>query len=102
VQQDLRGSTGQSAVHRAGLARASHPAAVIYGISSTLHLQADTLTAEQVAVLQRALHDQSERMRGARFELILPQPGSEHELSPETAALWVIKGSATMGRKKGL
>jgi signal transduction histidine kinase len=49
------------------IALASHelrtPAAVIYGISSTLFLRGEVLTDEQLADLRRALYDQSERMR---------------------------------------
>jgi signal transduction histidine kinase len=49
------------------IALASHelrtPAAVIYGISSTLYLRGDTLTAQQLTDLRRALYDHSERMR---------------------------------------
>ena len=48
------------------IALASHelrnPAAVVYGISSTLHHRGDELTAEQLYDLRRTLHDQSERM----------------------------------------
>jgi signal transduction histidine kinase len=49
------------------IALASHelrtPAAVIYGISSTLQLRGESLSEEQLKDLRRALFDQSERMR---------------------------------------
>ncbi len=49
------------------IALASHelrtPAAVIYGISSTLELRGESLTDDQVGDLRRALFDQSERLR---------------------------------------
>ena len=49
------------------IALASHelrtPAAVIYGISSTLYQRGGELTEEQLSDLRRALYDQSERMR---------------------------------------
>src|SRR6266516_4661059 len=49
------------------IALASHelrtPAAVIYGISSTLQLRGRELDAEQIADLRRALYDQSDRLR---------------------------------------
>jgi len=49
------------------IALASHelrtPAAVIYGISSTLQLRGRELDEEQIADLRRALYDQSDRLR---------------------------------------
>jgi len=39
------------------------PAAVIYGVSATLHLRGRELKDEQIADLRRALFDQSERLR---------------------------------------
>jgi len=49
------------------IALASHelrsPAAVIYGISATLHLRGRELDDEQIDDLRRALFDQSERLR---------------------------------------
>jgi signal transduction histidine kinase len=49
------------------IALASHelrtPAAVIYGISSTLERRGDDLTEDQTVELRRVLHEQSERMR---------------------------------------
>jgi signal transduction histidine kinase len=49
------------------IALASHelrtPAAVIYGISTTLRLRGETLTEGQLRELRHALYDQSERMR---------------------------------------
>jgi signal transduction histidine kinase len=49
------------------IALASHelrsPAAVIYGISATLHLRGRELDDEQIGDLRRALFDQSERLR---------------------------------------
>jgi signal transduction histidine kinase len=49
------------------IALASHelrtPAAVIHGISSTLHLRGDLLTHQQLHDLRETLYDQTERMR---------------------------------------
>jgi len=49
------------------IALASHelrtPAAVIYGISSTLQLRGRELAEEQIADLRRALYEQSDRLR---------------------------------------
>jgi signal transduction histidine kinase len=56
------------------IALASHelrtPAAVIYGISSTLYLRGPDLTDDQLRDLRHALYDQSERLRSLVDQLL--------------------------------